>query len=34
VDAGTELVVLHPLYDDAEQMERLVAEVVPLVGAR
>jgi alkanesulfonate monooxygenase SsuD/methylene tetrahydromethanopterin reductase-like flavin-dependent oxidoreductase (luciferase family) len=34
VDAGTELVVLHPLYDDAEQMERLVADVVPLVGAR
>jgi alkanesulfonate monooxygenase SsuD/methylene tetrahydromethanopterin reductase-like flavin-dependent oxidoreductase (luciferase family) len=34
LDAGTELVVFHPLYDDAEQMERLVAEVVPLVGAR
>ncbi len=28
-DAGAELVLLTPLYDDAEQMERLAAEVVP-----
>ena len=32
-DAGTGLLVLHPLYDEAEQMERLAAEVVPLVTA-
>ena len=29
VDAGAELVLLNPLFDDAEQMERLAAEVVP-----
>ena len=29
LDAGTDLLVLHPLYDDAEQMERLAAEVLP-----
>jgi len=29
--AGTDLVVLHPLYDDAGQMERLAAEVLPLL---
>jgi len=28
-DAGAELILLNPLYDDAEQMERLAAEVVP-----
>jgi alkanesulfonate monooxygenase SsuD/methylene tetrahydromethanopterin reductase-like flavin-dependent oxidoreductase (luciferase family) len=28
-DAGAELVLLNPLFDDAEQMERLAAEVVP-----
>jgi probable F420-dependent oxidoreductase len=28
-DAGAELIVLNPLYDDAEQMERLAAEVMP-----
>ena len=33
LDAGTGLLVLHPLYDEAEQMERLAAEVVPLVTA-
>jgi 3-oxoacyl-[acyl-carrier protein] reductase len=33
LDAGTDLVVLHPLYDDATQMERLVAEVLPLLRA-
>ena len=31
LDAGTDLVVLHPLYDDAGQMERLAAEVLPLL---
>lgn len=29
VDAGAELVVLHPLFDEPEQLERLAAEVVP-----
>jgi probable F420-dependent oxidoreductase len=28
-DAGAELILLNPLFDDAEQMERLAAEVVP-----
>jgi alkanesulfonate monooxygenase SsuD/methylene tetrahydromethanopterin reductase-like flavin-dependent oxidoreductase (luciferase family) len=32
VDAGADLLVLHPLYDDADQMERLAAEVVPLLN--
>ncbi|MEP6649659.1 MAG: LLM class flavin-dependent oxidoreductase [Lapillicoccus sp.] len=32
LDAGTDLVVLHPLYDGAEQMERLAAQVLPLLG--
>ena len=31
VDAGTDLLVLHPLYDEAEQLERLAADVVPLL---
>jgi probable F420-dependent oxidoreductase len=30
-DAGAELIMLNPLYDDAEQMERLAADVVPEV---
>jgi len=30
-EAGAELIMLNPLYDDAEQMERLAAEVVPEV---
>jgi probable F420-dependent oxidoreductase len=30
-DAGAELIMLNPLYDDAEQMERLAAEVLPEV---
>jgi probable F420-dependent oxidoreductase len=29
VDAGAELILLDPLFDEAEQMERLAAEVVP-----
>lgn len=29
IGAGAELVMLNPLYDEAEQMERLVAEVLP-----
>ncbi|TDD93016.1 LLM class flavin-dependent oxidoreductase [Actinomadura rubrisoli] len=29
VDAGAELVLLTPLFDDAEQLERLATEVVP-----
>jgi probable F420-dependent oxidoreductase len=28
-DAGAELILLNPLFDDAEQMERLAAEVLP-----
>jgi probable F420-dependent oxidoreductase len=28
-DSGAELILLNPLFDDAEQMERLAAEVVP-----
>jgi alkanesulfonate monooxygenase SsuD/methylene tetrahydromethanopterin reductase-like flavin-dependent oxidoreductase (luciferase family) len=31
-DAGAELLLLNPLYDEREQMERLVAEVLPLMG--
>ena len=29
IDAGAELVLLNPMFDDAEQLERLAAEVVP-----
>lgn len=32
-DAGAEMILLHPLYDDAQQMERLSAEVIPRLGA-
>jgi alkanesulfonate monooxygenase SsuD/methylene tetrahydromethanopterin reductase-like flavin-dependent oxidoreductase (luciferase family) len=28
-DAGAQMVLLNPLYDEAEQLERLAAEVVP-----
>ena len=28
-DAGAELILLNPLLDDAEQLERLAAEVIP-----
>lgn len=31
-DAGAEMILLNPLFDDAEQMERLAAEVMPRVG--
>jgi len=30
--AGAELILLNPLFDEAEQMERLAAEVVPELG--
>jgi alkanesulfonate monooxygenase SsuD/methylene tetrahydromethanopterin reductase-like flavin-dependent oxidoreductase (luciferase family) len=33
-DAGAELILLNPLFDEAEQMERLAAEVVPRVLSR
>ena len=33
-DAGAELILLNPLFDDAEQMERLAAEVTPAAGLR
>jgi hypothetical protein len=32
VDAGAEMILLNPLFEEAEQMERLAAEVVPHVG--
>jgi probable F420-dependent oxidoreductase len=31
-EAGAELILLNPMFDDAEQMERLAAEVVPALG--
>jgi probable F420-dependent oxidoreductase len=31
-DAGAELILLNPLLDDARQLERLAAEVVPALG--
>ena len=31
VDAGAEMILLNPLVDDAEQMERLAADVIPAV---
>ena len=31
-DAGAELILLNSLFDEAEQLERLAAEVVPHVG--
>jgi hypothetical protein len=32
VDAGAELVLLTPVADPAEQLERLAADVIPRVG--
>jgi probable F420-dependent oxidoreductase len=32
IAAGAELVLLNPMFDEAEQMERLAAEVVPALG--
>jgi len=29
IDAGAERILLNPMFDEAEQMDRLVAEVVP-----
>ena len=31
-DAGAQLILLNPLVDDARQMERLAAEVIPELG--
>jgi alkanesulfonate monooxygenase SsuD/methylene tetrahydromethanopterin reductase-like flavin-dependent oxidoreductase (luciferase family) len=31
-DAGAELILLNPLFDEAEQMERLAAAVVPTLS--
>ena len=28
-EVGAELILLNPVFDEAEQMERLMAEVVP-----
>jgi alkanesulfonate monooxygenase SsuD/methylene tetrahydromethanopterin reductase-like flavin-dependent oxidoreductase (luciferase family) len=28
-DAGAELILLNPMFDDADQLERLAAEVIP-----
>jgi probable F420-dependent oxidoreductase len=33
IDAGAERVLLNPMFDEAEQMERLVAEVVPQLSS-
>jgi probable F420-dependent oxidoreductase len=33
-DAGAELILLNPLLDDAEQLERLAAEVIPALSGR
>ena len=32
-DAGAELILLNPLLEDAEQLERLAAEVIPALGS-
>jgi probable F420-dependent oxidoreductase len=32
IDAGAELVMFNPLFDDLEQMERLAAEVIPALA--
>jgi probable F420-dependent oxidoreductase len=32
VDAGAELILLNPMLDDAEQLERLAAEVIPALS--
>ena len=31
-DAGAEMILVHPLFDEADQMERLAAEVLPSVS--
>ncbi len=31
-DAGAQLVLLNPLVEDSQQLERLVAEVIPALG--
>ena len=31
-DAGAELILLNPMVDDAEQLERLAGEVIPALG--
>jgi len=31
VDAGAEMILLNPLFDDLDQMEWLAAEVVPFI---
>ena len=31
VEGGAELILLNPLVDDAEQLERIAAEVLPSV---
>jgi hypothetical protein len=31
-DAGAELILLNPLVDDHEQLERLAAEVIPALS--
>jgi hypothetical protein len=32
IDAGAELILLNPLVDDAEQLERLAGDVIPRLG--
>ena len=31
-EAGAELILLNPLIDDAQQLERLAGEVIPALG--
>ena len=31
-EAGAELILLNPVFDEAEQMERLMAEVMPKIS--
>ncbi len=31
-EAGAELILLNPILDDSEQLERLAAQVIPALG--
>ena len=32
MDAGAEMILFNPMFDDAEQMERIAAQVIPRLG--
>lgn len=32
IDAGAEMILLNPMFEESEQMERLAAEVIPQLG--